>query len=374
MEVTSCEGCGSSNLTRILDMGMQPLPENDNGKRYPLVLLRCSDCDLIQLSEFPPQEEVFAPDHPYTTGNSQERQQHFAGLAEIAVKRSITGFRIGLNPLIVDIGANDGTFLKAVRERLPARLLGIEPTNQFLKSDGIEMWQEFFTFKTADDIREEYGPAAVVTACNVLAHVQDPHDFLNGVEYLLDDNGSFITENHDWNSITRGLQIDTVYHEHLRYFTMASLSGLLAQHGLTVVDLERIPAHGGSFRVTAMKEPPDLNRRAKLVKVRLQTLLKPLEGPVYGVGATTRATPLIHYTGIQDLLECVCEVPGSDKIGRRIPGTQIPVVDEGRLIKDQPPYALILSWHIADIIMPKIRQMGYRGKFIIPLPEPEIIN
>jgi 2-polyprenyl-3-methyl-5-hydroxy-6-metoxy-1,4-benzoquinol methylase len=369
-----CDICYGTYFTEVLNMGAQPLPENDNGKLYPLVLWRCDDCKLIQLSYIPPQGEVFAPHHPYTTGNSNERRKHFAELAEIAVRRTVTWNKIGLNPLIVDIGANDGTFLKAVRDCFPARLLGIEPTDQFLKSDGIEMWQEFFTFKTADVIREEYGPASVITASNVLAHVPDPHDFLNGVEYLLDDNGSFITENHDWNSIARGLQIDTVYHEHVRYFTVASLTRLLAEHDLTVVDVTRIPAHGGSFRVTAMKEPLDLDRRAKLVKVRLQALLKPLEGPVYGIGATTRATPLIHYTGLQDRIAYVCEVPWSDKVGRTIPGTRIPVVDEKNLIEDQPPYALVLSWHIADIILPKIRQAGYTGKFIIPLPYPEIIT
>ena len=95
---------------------------------------------------------------------------------------------------------------------------------------------------------------------------------------------------------------------------------------------------------------------------------------VYGIGATTRATPLIHYAGIQKLLECVCEVPGSEKAGHVMPGTQIPVVDEKRLIEDQPAYALMLSWHIAGDIMPKLRAAGYKGKFIIPLPSPGIAD
>ena len=350
-------------------MGMQPLPENDNGKRYPLVLLRCSDCDLIQLSEFPPQEEVFAPDHPYTTGNSRERREHFAGLAHEISRRVKPG------SLVVDIGSNDGTFLKELRKIPEIRLVGVEPTDQAWKTSAkCLVYKRFFSLDTAQLIRKDAGEASVITASNVLAHVPDVHDFLHGVNLLLADDGVFITENHDWNSISRGLQIDTIYHEHLRYYTMASLSYLLAQHDLSITGVTEIPAHGGSFRVTAMREPGDLEAKAKQVRISLQALLGSLDGPVYGIGATTRATPLIHYTGIQDRLECVCEVPGSDKIGRRFPGTQIPVVDEGRLIKDQPPYALILSWHIADIIMPKIRQMGYRGKFIIPLPEPEIIN
>ena len=370
MEITSCGSCGGQSLYPVIDMGRQPLPENDNiTSWFPLKLLRCHDCDLIQLSHIPPQELVFSQEHPYTTGNSRERREHFAKLAA-----EISG-QLKPDSLVVDIGANDGTFLTELSSLCPqeVRLLGVEPTDQSLKAD-VPICREFFTRKTAIRIRDSLGEASVITACNVLAHVPDVHDFLAGVKLLLADDGVFITENHDWNSIARGLQIDTIYHEHARYYTIASLSHLLAMYQLTVTDVQRIPAHGGSFRVAAMREPGDLDQQARRVKVRLNALLESTDGPVYGIGATTRATPLIHYTGIQDRLECVCEVPGSDKIGRRIPGTQIPVVDEGRLIKDQPPYALILSWHIADIIMPKIRQMGYRGKFIIPLPEPEIIN
>jgi len=368
--IRQCGLCGDDYFEEILNLGAQPLAENDNGKLYPLALVRCNFCNLIQLSWMPPQEEVFAEDHPYTTGNSRERQRHFADLARKLAPS------LGAGDFVVDIGANDGTFLKALRDiTIGVGFLGVEPTGKAGKSGDIPMLREFFTWKTGRDIVAQVDQkATVVTASNVLAHVPDPHNFMSGVEHLLADDGIFITENHDWNSVSRGAQIDTVYHEHLRYYTMASLTRLLDEHGLTVTGVEEIPAHGGSFRVTAMKEPQDLQQKADRIKDRLHGLLEAADGPVYGIGATTRATPLIHFTGIQDRLECVCEVAGSDKIGRNIPGTKIPVVDEKKLIEDQPPFALLLSWHIKDDIIPKIRLMGYKGTFIIPLPEPRITD
>lgn len=366
-----CDLCGSDDyLEEILNLGAQPLAENDNGKVYPLALMRCGVCGLVQLSCTPPQEEVFAEEHPYTTGNSRERRRHFEALARKLAPR------LGAGDFVVDIGANDGTFLKALRSiTIGVGFLGVEPTRQADKSGDIPMLREFFTAKTARDIVAQVDQQAdVVTASNVLAHVPDPHNFMLGVHELLADDGIFITENHDWNSVSRGAQIDTVYHEHLRYYTMATLTRLLDEHGLTVTGVEEIPAHGGSFRVTAMKEPADLQKMADRVKSRLQGILGAVDGLVYGIGATTRATPLIHFTGIQERLECVCEVPSSDKIGSFIPGTKIPVVDEGRLVEDQPPFALLLSWHIASDIIPKIRRMGYLGTFIIPLPEPRVTD
>lgn len=371
----SCDLCGWTGFTEVLDLGVQPLAENDNGKRYPLALWRCTDCYLVQLPEIPPREEVFALAHPYTTGNSRERVRHFGDLAADMLVRQVPWWDGGVNKLWVDIGANDGTLLRQVKGVAPAMtVVGVEPTDQIRKAEGFPVYQEFFSWEVAEKVRRDNGQAQIITACNVLAHVPDVHDFMNGVTSLLADDGVFVTENHDWNSVSRGLQIDTVYHEHLRYFTVATLSRLLDEYGLTVTDVARNGAHGGSFQVLAMKEPDDLGARALKVRDDLRVLLGKLKGPIYGIGATTRATPLIHYTGIYRWLHCVCEVPWSDKIGQYIPGTLLKVVDEGRLVEDQPPYALLLSWHIKDDIIPKLRRMGYTGKFIVPLPVPEVVD
>jgi len=369
-EVTECGLCGSTDLAVILDMGEQPLAERyGTDERHPLALAECGDCSLVQLTFIPGQRDVFPLDHPYATGNSAALREHFAALAA----------RIGSGPpgVIVDIGANDGTLLAAYGPDV--RRIAVEPTNQAAKcrAQGIITYQEFFTRGLAWIIRATQGPARVITACNVLAHVPDPHDFVAGVVDLLAGDGVFVTENHDVASVTEGLQVDTVYHEHLRFYSVASLSRLLAMHGLRVDEVERIPTHGGSFRVWARKPQPGLQQRADRVMAALHSLVAGLHDQghrIYGVGATTRATPLIHYAGIGKYLSCVCEVAGSEKIGLTMPGTDLVIVDEAALATDQPEYALILSWHIADHIIPALRKVGYQGQFIIPLPEPGVTD
>lgn len=370
-EILRCGSCGEHDLAPVLDMGMQPLAEHDNGKRYPLKLVKCVSCTLVQLSYIPDQHEMFPLDHPYATGNTRAMREHFGKLADEVLYRTSPG------DLVVDIGANDGTFLSLLPKALTT--VAVEPTNQVNKclNKGITTtYQEFFTSEAAKVIRRDNGRAKVITATNVLAHVPDPHDFLTGVLTLLADDGVFITENHDWASIANGMQIDTVYHEHLRYYSVSSLSRLLAFHGLIVQDMEKIPVHGGSFRTWAVKEQGNLADRAGEARTSLLKLVckAALEGAVYGIGATTRATPLINYADIAGLLDCVCEVSSSEKIGTKIPGTDIPVVDEKKLFEDQPQYALLLSWHLADDLIPKFREKGYKGTFIIPLPEVRIID
>jgi hypothetical protein len=224
-EILRCGSCGEHDLAPVLDMGMQPLAEHDNGERYPLKLVRCTNCTLVQLSYIPDQHEMFPPDHPYATGNTRAMRDHFGELADKVL------YRTSPEDLIVDIGANDGTFLTACPDAL--RRIAVEPTNQAAKcrKKDLTTWQKFFTSGLAREILGYAGPAKVITACNVLAHVPDPHDFLTGVLTLLADDGVFITENHDWASIANGMQIDTVYHEHLRYYSVSSLSRLLAGHG-----------------------------------------------------------------------------------------------------------------------------------------------
>src|SRR5258708_36923523 len=180
---------------------------------------------------------------------------------------------------------------------------------------------------------------------------------------LMDTDSIFLTENHDVASLVDGLQIDTVYHEHLRYYSIATLSRLLAMHGLRVYRTEQIVTHGGSFRAWACKERTDLQYRARNAALELTDLLRwAVEdgSKVYGIGATTRATPLIHFAKLEPFITCVCEIARSDKLGQLMPGTKIPVVDEQKLVEDQPAYALLFAWHIKDDLMPKLRRWGFK--------------
>ena len=369
---TACQLCGSGRLFLILDLGEQPLSErHDDPRRYPLRLYQCGGCTLVQLGHIVDQREVFPPDHVYATGNTKFLRDHFAALA------AEMGEALEPGDLVIDIAANDGTLLRAYREDV--RCVAVEPTDQIRKltPDGSWAYQEFFTAALAEKILAEHGPAKVITACNVMAHVPDAHDFAEGVRLLLADDGVFVAETHDVASISEGLQIDTVYHEHARYYSVATLSRLLGMHGLTVTEARPVPTHGGSFRAYARKARTDLAKRAQTALSDLGCLLADLTEAgqlVYGIGATTRATPLIFAAGIAPFVAVVCEVSSSAKIGMLMPGTTIPVVDEVRLIEDQPEFALLFSWHIAGSLMPKLRAMGYKGQFIVPLPEPKVID
>ncbi len=367
-EVTRCASCSDPDFYTILDMGVQPLAEGGEGE-FPLKLIRCTGCSLVQLSYIPDQANIFRPEHPYSTGNTEALVRHFRELGE-SLRPSYFG-----ELMVVDIGANDGTLLNMLPGRY--KRIAVEPTDQILKAPkDIIPFREFFSYDLAKRIKAAHGPADIITATNVLAHVPSLDDFLYGVHELLADDGEFITENHDFYSITEGAQYDTVYHEHLRYYTLGTLARILETHGFRVVSSQSVPTHGGSFRVTAKKVRGDFPKNIQKAATDLNTLLNKLTltGQIYGIGATTRATPLIHYSGIAPYITLVCEVPQSDKIGTCIPGTDIKVRDEKLLIENQPEYALLLSYHLADTIIPKLRERGYKGKFIVPVPEVKIYN
>jgi hypothetical protein len=374
-KVTHCGLCGCQDLSTLLDMGEQPLAERfDQRKLYPLKVLGCMDCGLAQLSYIVDAGELFPPDHPYTSGTSAALREHFGLLTEVLAAFTRPG------DVVVDIGANDGTLLSSYPPAPGVVRVAVEPTNQAAKciAKGFRTWQQPFTARLAREIVATWGQAKIVTATNVLAHVPDPHDFAEGVRQLLTGDGMFVTENHSWPSVSRGLQIDTVYHEHLRYYSIATLARLLEMHGLDVTGCDTVDAHGGSVRSWArLKATGDLQLRADGAANALQQMLRNITAfgsSVYGIGAATRAVPLIHFAQIAPYIKLVCEVAGSEKIGQVMPGTSIRVVDEKALITDQPAYALLFAWHIAGHVMPKLRQMGYKGQFIIPLPKPKVIE
>lgn len=371
-EVKRCGICGSAELAALLDMGIQPLAEDFTGSsiRYPLDLRECASCGLVQLGYAVEPGAVFTPGHPYATGNTAFLREHFMRLGLDALHYMKVG------DLLVDIGANDGTLLRSLIGH-GVRMAGVEPTGQITKFKGsIKPYQEFFTRDLGIRIRMENGPARVITACNVMAHVPDVHDFMEGIASLLAPDGWFVAENHDAASVLEGLQIDTVYHEHLRYYSPGSFARLLDIHGFRMVSCTQIPTHGGSFRVWARKKDDRMfGPRAQQLSIRLHAMVRraAADGPIYGIGAATRAVPLLHYARLGEYLKCVCEVAGSDKVGHCMPGTFIPVVDEHRLFADQPPHALLFSWHVPSIPA-KLWSAGYRGKIIVPLPEPKILE
>ncbi|MDA8902778.1 class I SAM-dependent methyltransferase [Porticoccaceae bacterium] len=404
--VDKCQICGSSKLRSTLFLGYLP-PVNQMrtiGDRpfeqpaYPTELLCCSECELVQLGTIVDPEVLFACDYPYTSGSTRILHQNFSELQEESTRLlSLTE-----DDLIVDFGSNDGTLLSKYKEA-GFTVLGIEPTDQgkLAIERGIPTEISFFTKQTAERIAEEKGKATVITAANCFAHIENVHEIVEGVLALLEDDGVFISESHYLMSLLDTVQYDTIYHEHLRYYSLQSLAFLFESHGLEIIHAKPIPSHGGSIRVYAARkgtrdvlstvnEMLDAEKsrgnifdqldkfalqvsKSKLELYRILAEIKSTGGRVVGVSAPSRASTLISYVGLDDtLIDYVVEISSSHKVGKYMPGTLIPVVDEEVMFTDQPEYALMLSWHIAEELIPKLKAKGFKGKFIVPLPEPSI--
>ena len=405
--VDKCQTCGDEDLHSILFLGYLP-PVNTMPKigarpveqpGYPAELLWCQKCQLVQLGLVVDPHVLFPREYPYTSSTTKILRENFAELYEECSSL------IDLSPhdLIVDIGSNDGNLLSNFQEK--HRVQGVTPEDigQIARDRGIPTVQAYFGRDIAQRIVDESGKAKIVTATNVFAHIEDIHEIVSSIVELLDDDGVFISESHYLVPFVETLQYDTIYHEHLRYYSLHSLQALLESHGLEVFHAKEIPTHGGSIRVYAAREGrrqadetvvpllehekntvqtkeqfAEFKRQVVLSKLELQALLlniKKQGDQIYGIGAPSRASTLINYVGIDDgLVDCVVEVNGSYKIGKYIPGTTIQVLDESILFEEQPQYALLLSWHIADELAPKIKSLGFKGDFIVPLPRPLIVR
>jgi C-methyltransferase-like protein/methyltransferase family protein/putative zinc binding protein len=404
--ISACQICGEINLRSALFLGFLP-PVNsmrplgapaDEEPWFPAELLVCPTCHLAQLGFAVDPAVLFPPGYPYTSGSTKLLRENFANLYREATER------IGLvvDDLVVDIGSNDGTLLANFHER-GHRVVGIEPTDTgtLARERGIPTIQAYFDMDTVESVLREHGRPRVVTATNVFAHIPDVHAVVDAVERLVCD-GVFISESHYLGDLIETLQYDTIYHEHLRYYSLTSISALLERHGFRVTHVKRIPTHGGSIRVYATKadeapEPaverlladerergladgswiPDFRSRVVHSKLDLLALLRELKqdgARVYGIGAPSRASTLVNFVGLDDgIVDCVLEISASKKLDKYLPGTAIPVLDERKLYEDQPEYALLLSWHIADELRANLARKGFRGDFVLPLPEPRVL-
>lgn len=405
---TNCQVCGHSPLTTVLNLGHQaPVHAHLTKQRlheaetlFPLNLCRCESCGLFQLDYIVDPKVIFYPEYPYFSGMTNMLINDFRALRDNLVNK----FNIKPGDLVIDIGSNDGTLLKGFAEK-GMKVLGVEPTNvaDVANKNGIETIKEFFTLDTAKKIVKDYGPAKVVTATNMFAHVDKLYELSTGIFNILANNGVFVSESQYLMDMTRKTALDTIYHEHLRYYSLKPLITLLKKAGMSVVSAEHVEAAGGSIRVYAQKgkQPADelvtkmladeesaglldasaftaFAQKVNNAKQNLLALLlncKKAGAKIAGIGAPGRSNTLLGYMHIDNtILDYAVEKKGSPKIGLFTPGTHVPIVDEEILITDQPEYGLLLSWHIADELTKKLRERGYHGKFIVPLPEPKILE
>jgi len=404
-----CQACGSDDLQQVIELCFSapcdslrtPAQLKAGEMAYPLNLVRCRSCGLVQIDYVVDPKELFFPDYPYRSGITETLRRNLHAIA------AHVSDRVGLrsDSLVVDIGSNDGTILQGFKSK-GMRVLGVEPTNiaQIAIANGIPTVNSFFDPQAAQRIVAEHGRAGLVTAANVFAHVNTLGSLLEGIGRLLDDGGYFVSESHYMLAILETLQYDSIYHEHLRYYLLRPLRALFDAHGFTLVDAERIPNYGGSIRVYARKssghriEPrieellaleekagayndetylrfADRIRRSRRELRSLMVRLADEAKTVVGVGCPGRCVTLLAYCGITpDLLPYIAEQSTSLKLGMFTPSTHIPIRDEAIMLENQPDYALILSWHYADPIIRALRQKGLRSKIIVPLPELRVVD
>ena len=404
--VNRCQISNSKNLESLIFLGYLP-PVNTLRKigttleeeiSFPAELLYCRKSKLAQLGCIVDKEILFPYSYPYTSSTTQILRENFADL----YKDTIKIINLYKNDLVIDIGSNDGNLLSNFKNN--HKVLGVTPEKigKLAIKKGIPTIIDYFNKKSVNKILKKHGKAKVITATNVFAHIDNINDIVRNILKTLKSDGIFISESHYLLPLIQTVQYDTIYHEHLRYYSLKSLNYLFKKHKLEIIDTKEIPTHGGSIRVYAArknkykisknvkkqlkKEKKYLNKKSfnqfkKNVvnsKINLFNIIKNIKNSnktIYGVGAPSRASTLINYLGLdQDIIKCVLEINGSYKIGNYIPGTKIPILNENILKKEKPDYLILFSWHIKNELKRNLKKKGFKGKFIIPLPKPKIEN
>lgn len=394
MQISECGSCGSRDLQQVFWLGYQP-PCNEMRDpsdkspvtTYPLELLQCPKCWLVQLGYHLDKETVFPASYPYTSSTTKVLRDNFSNLASEAFSL-LSPSKPGV--VVVDIGGNDGNLLSNF-PRPDWTTVNITPEDiGVLNKDRVSrVYQDYFGERVAGSVVSNHGQAALITATNVFAHVSDVHPFLDAVDQLLAPDGLFCIEFHYIGDLIRGIQYDTIYHEHVRYYSLTSIQTLLKQHGFEVFRCRHIETHGGSLRVWARrfgKEPIDHSVFQVLYEERFlfcqetwgnfrirvadskRDLWRAIEKePVlYGVGAPSRATVLINYCGLDyPFLRGVYEVEGSHRIGKMVPGTNLTVLSEPDDLTRSS--VLVLSHHVWNDLQPILARKN-AGTAILPLP------
>lgn len=409
-ELSHCMISGNEEIEEIINLGDQPLCDSlltnlnvdkKKEKFYPLRLKANYDLGCSQLSFIVPGEEVYHADYPYRPGITNEIVQHHTTQASENIKK----YNIDKNNLIVDIGSNDGTLLKQYKLK-GVKVIGVEPTNiaDIANNDGIETIKKPFNEVVADEIKLIHGQAKLITATNVFAHMSQLGQVLRGIKNLLSDDGVFILENHYMVDILKENQYDTIYHEHIRNYSLKSIIYLFSLINMKVIHAEVLQRYQGSIKVVVSKNNKaivdetiskilkneeefglylpqvwkDFRIRVEKTKKDILEILNDIkkEGKtVVGNSCPGRCSTLLNYCGInKDLIPYIAEQSTSLKLNKFLPGMHIPIVDNKILSEEQPDYILLLAWHLKEPIIKYLRERGVKSSFITPLPEVEIIN
>lgn len=401
-----CRHCGTDLSLSLIDLGSAP-PSNSYltqegmhapERWYPLRVLVCQECWLVQTEDYAHCAEFFSADYAYFSSFSTTWLQH----AECYVEAMVSRFGLRSSSRVVEVASNDGYLLQYVQAR-QISALGIEPTAstaQAARAKGQEVIEEFFGVDLAQRLVARGIQADLMAANNVLAHVPDINDFVSGFAILLKPSGVVTFEFPHLLRMIEEIQFDTIYHEHFSYLSLTAVRRICSENGLTVFDVEELPTHGGSLRVFAQRSDTGVHpteaavdhllhrestagmssaafyagfqKRADALKNDLLTFL--LEAArtgkrVAGYGAAAKGNTLLNYAGVRpDLIAYVVD-RNPAKQGKWLPGSRIPVVAEDRLREDRPDYVLILPWNLKDEVFGQlayIREWG--GRFVTAVP------
>lgn len=407
--IDKCQVCNSIKLHLIIDLGHQPLCDSLLIKNmlhqpeitYPLRMFWCEECSLAQIDYCVDGNLVYHPDYPYRTGVTKELVEYLKEMSKSLVSK----YFLKHNDLVVDLGSNDGTLLTGFKES-GTNVIGVEPTNiaKIASKNGIETLQQFFTLDLAKEIKSKYGEASIIVSTNMFAHMSTIGEVISGIEYLLKTDGVFIMESHYLLDVIQGGQFDTIYHEHLRTYSLKSLIKLFSYYDFTITDVERGDRYGGNIRVhvTKGKNKPIsqnvtdlLNLEENLGLYELKTYekfadrvkqakedfmnfvfkIKKENKTIVGNSCPGRSVTLLNYYGVsKDMIPYITEQPTSLKLGMFLPGKQIPIINNEILFTEQPDYLIILAWHLAEPIMQQLKARGLKSNFIIPLPDLKVVE
>ena len=407
--IEGCRACGAADLVEVLALGEMPPSDallseaqlSQPEPRFPLTVVFCPACSLVQIRETVDPEILFGADYLYFSSVSDGWLRHCReNTLELIASRSL-----GADSLVVEIASNDGYLLRNYHER-GVPVLGIDPAPgpaAAARKAGIAVREAFFGRAFAESLAAEGVRADVVHGNNVLAHVADLRGLVDGIRTILKDDGVAVIEAPYVRDLIDHCEFDTIYHEHLCYFSVTSVSRLFSRHGMTLVDVRRLPTHGGSLRLYVQRsgEPSaavtqlleeeralgldraeyyrDFAFRVRSVQQSLSELLTSLKAQgktIAGYAAAAKATILLNASGIDGrFLDYVVD-RNEHKHGRYMPGVRLPIHDTSRLLEAPiPDYVVVLAWNLKDeIIRQQSEYQARGGQFIVPLPTPRIVG